>query len=86
MRKTPNTGQYLKKKKKCILSLEASVKGRSDERFSLYYKPSPWTWVWALKQFKEADQELNYQFSKKSYISQKQLTTSVRHKRILIVA
>lgn len=34
MRKTPNIGQYLKKKKKNgILSLEASVKDRSDKRF-----------------------------------------------------
>lgn len=44
----------------------ASVKGRSDGSFSLYYKPSPEPGVWALKkkkQFREADQELDYQFT-----------------------
>lgn len=48
--------------------------------------PHPGPGVWApKKQFREADQELDYQFSQKSYVSQKQLTTSVRHKRISII-
>lgn len=57
------------------------------EVFLCITNPHPEPGVWALKkQFREADQELDYQFTHRNLTQfKKELTPSARHKRMLII-